>query len=210
MSLNEFSPELLGKIFLNLPYQSLLSVLAVSVQWNEIVVKDPALSVQMFKRLSKVYVEPGCCEPANRRYRDETLEESEPIRLHPALPEISYIMGNDISSVRFYAADHDIRLVNLAIANDFISIPVVTMVKIELPDRPGLAHGFKIKVKNSKGVKLIDLFKGMEAESNREVMTAEYGVMTKADLLGDHLYYEGLSTVVRTGLGLSAQLWLGS
>jgi hypothetical protein len=34
-------------------------VLAVSVQWNAIVSKDPALSVQMFKRLSTVYVETG-------------------------------------------------------------------------------------------------------------------------------------------------------
>jgi hypothetical protein len=49
----------LAKIFLQLSYKSLLRVLAVSVQWNAIVSKDPALSVQMFKRLSTVYVETG-------------------------------------------------------------------------------------------------------------------------------------------------------
>ncbi|KAJ7464558.1 hypothetical protein FB451DRAFT_1179680 [Mycena latifolia] len=37
MSLGDFSPELLAKIFLNLSYKSLLSVMAVSVKWNAIV-----------------------------------------------------------------------------------------------------------------------------------------------------------------------------
>jgi hypothetical protein len=57
--LNDFSPEVLTRIFLHLPYSSLLSVSAVSVQWKAIVAKDPSLSVQIFKKRTKVYVEPG-------------------------------------------------------------------------------------------------------------------------------------------------------
>jgi len=59
MGLADFPPELLTKIFLNLSYKSLLCVLAVSAQWNIIVATDSALGVQMFKKVSKVYVEPG-------------------------------------------------------------------------------------------------------------------------------------------------------
>jgi hypothetical protein len=58
-SLEDFPPEILARIFLNLSYKSLLSVLVVCAQWHEIVTQDPALSVQMFRRASRVYVEPG-------------------------------------------------------------------------------------------------------------------------------------------------------
>jgi hypothetical protein len=49
----------LSKIFRHLSYESLLSVQAVCVQWHAIVGEDPELGVQMFKRMSKVYVGPG-------------------------------------------------------------------------------------------------------------------------------------------------------
>ncbi|KAJ7463765.1 hypothetical protein FB451DRAFT_1403774 [Mycena latifolia] len=52
-----------------------LSVMAVSIQWNTIVEADPALAVQMFKRPSMVYVERGAHssleQPESRIYYDD-------------------------------------------------------------------------------------------------------------------------------------------
>ncbi|KAF8201086.1 hypothetical protein K438DRAFT_635512 [Mycena galopus ATCC 62051] len=215
MSLREFPPELLTRLFLHLSYKSLLRVQAVCVQWNAIVAKDPQLSVQMFKKLSTVYVEPGCSKPS---FQHESgpgtyAPNSEPVRLHPALNEASYYMGNDLKSVTFYTgSNRDYpQLFNLAIANDFISIPVVTMVKVAVPRR-GLntVGGFKFKIKNPKGIKLTDVFAAMHKNSNiRDVLTSE-GIMARAEALGNHRYYEGFQTVARTGLGISAELWMGS
>lgn len=209
MALRDFPVELLTKVFLNLSYESLLSVSAVCAQWNELVAQDPALSVQTFKRLSTVYVPPGCYrhDSGEKRRRDESVEGSEPVRLHPALNKTAYVMGHDLPGVCFNTGN---ALVDLALANDFVSIPVVTMVRIEVPQRLASPNGFKIKIINAKGVRMIDLFKGLVTESNREVLTKNWGLMTRAELLGDQLYYEGMSTVRRTGLGLSAQLYLGS
>ncbi|KAJ7509759.1 hypothetical protein B0H11DRAFT_2184278 [Mycena galericulata] len=212
MGLSDFPLELLTKIFLHVSYKSLLSVMAVCVQWNAIVTDDPSLSVQMFRKLSKVYVEPGCHERMRGRRSDSSAAEgAEPIRLHPAVQKASYVMGADVSSVKFYTGDRNRPFLDgLAIANDFISIPVVTMVTIQIPDRGFAPNAFKVKVKNSKGVKIIDIFTRLQIESNRRIMTERYGVMTRAEFLGDHLHYEGLSAVVRTGLGCSAELYLGS
>ncbi|KAJ7918647.1 hypothetical protein B0H13DRAFT_283491 [Mycena leptocephala] len=208
--LSDFPPELLAKIFLHLSYKSLLCVLAVSVQWNAIVSKDPALSVQMFKRLSTVYVETGCNEPSFRVSPECYAAASESVRIHPALNEASYVMGERVESVYFFKMSSQPQLVALAIANDFISIPVVTMAKLVIPNRIVYPNGFKIKVTNSKGVRVSDVFAAMNKESNTKVDHPHYGIMTKWELLGDHRHYEGFSEVARTGLGLSASLYLGS
>ncbi|KAJ6530030.1 hypothetical protein DFH09DRAFT_1184421 [Mycena vulgaris] len=207
MSLTDFPPELLTKIFLNLSYKCLLSVLAVSVQWNDIVKQDPALSVQIFKRRSMVYVAPGCCESFKRghgyRYAEADANAAEPIRLHPAVQTASYIMGSRI--VYFWTnAASDPQVPPSAIANDFISIPAVTMVNIEI------GGGFGTQARNMNGVRLIDLFRCIKAEANRKFMSIELRILTVGDLLGDHVHYEGLDNVVRTGLGISARLMLGS
>ncbi|KAF7356261.1 hypothetical protein MVEN_00957600 [Mycena venus] len=210
MSLKEFPTELLTRIFLHLSYKSLLRVEAVCVQWKSIVAKDPELSVQMFKKISQVYVEPGSNEPSFRFESGCYAAKSEPVRLHPALNQASYYMGNDLESVNFYLGNDNpnwTQLCKLAIASDFISIPVVTMATLVLPDR---IFGFKIKVKNAKGVRLTDVFVAMHKESNVPVMTRDYGMMTRAEALGDHRYYEGLQNVARQGLGLSAEMFLGS
>jgi hypothetical protein len=112
-------------------------------------------------------------------------------------------MGNSLESVRFYTkGDH--RLCQLAIANDFISIPVVTMATLVFPERIW-GPGFKIKVKNSKGVRLTDVFVALEKEfdyvyllwlylmsrdsrSNVPVYTQDYGIIKKGEALGDHRY----------------------
>ncbi|KAJ7656466.1 hypothetical protein DFH06DRAFT_471848 [Mycena polygramma] len=153
MGLNDFPPELLTRIFLQLSYKSLLSVLAVSARWNAIVATDTALGVQLFKRLSTVYVEPGSDEPWIRGSFSSSCAAAspEPIRMHPALFEISYAMGSGRPSfftgkaltpddggffvpIDFMKNVHEVQLSSLAIANDFISIPVVTKAKLLIPD----------------------------------------------------------------------------
>ncbi|KAJ7631374.1 hypothetical protein DFH06DRAFT_703102 [Mycena polygramma] len=233
MGLNDFPPELVTRIFLQLSYKSLLAVLAVCTQWNAIVAKDPALSVQMFKRLSTVYVDPGSTEPWVRSSFCAA-SSPEPIRMHPALFEVSYSMGSDRPSFItgkaptpdkdgfFIASDimksfRHVQLSELAIANDFISIPVVTMAKLLVPDRLSRPTGFKIKVINTKGIRLMDVFAAMEKESNTAYLDdrppfhhPHFRTMTKAAVLGDHVHYEGFRNVARRGLGLSADLYLGS
>ncbi|KAJ7254685.1 hypothetical protein B0H12DRAFT_552087 [Mycena haematopus] len=101
-SIGDFSPELSTRIFLLLSYKSLLCVEAVCAQWKAILTEDPELSVQMFKKLSKVYAEPGCCGPSfgsdARTTRSKAGPKDEPIRLHPALNEASYIIGQDFEN----------------------------------------------------------------------------------------------------------------
>jgi len=142
----------------------------------------------------------------------------ESAQLHPAVQMISYYMGDDVSDADFLFSGR--KLVRLKIANDFISMPTVTMATIQVPDKPrGARNGFKVKVKNSKGVKLIDLFRGIAEESSREVCGGGPEIearrlfgetITRTTLLGDHRYYEGMSGAMRTGLGLSAEVRLGS
>ncbi|KAJ7108841.1 hypothetical protein C8R43DRAFT_184568 [Mycena crocata] len=102
MNLSDFPPELLTRIFLQLSYKSLLCVLAVSAQWNAIVADDPALKVQMFKSLSKEYVEEGSSQPVFMRCSSSReIHAADSVRLHPALQMASYSMGEPSDAVYF-------------------------------------------------------------------------------------------------------------
>ncbi|KAJ7631376.1 hypothetical protein DFH06DRAFT_1224350 [Mycena polygramma] len=201
-SLSDFPPELLTRVFLQLPYHSLLSVEAVCVQWNALVTQDPELSVKMFRKRSTVYVEPGFPEPP---YPETTgAAGSEPVRLHPAVQSPMYLGLRAIACawqtefVYYFDGDGP-ALATMAIANDFISIPVVTMVK--------MTGMLAFTVKNSKSVTLMDLFSAMEKEANRPVR-GMFGESTKAQELGDFHHYEGLNNLVRSGLCLSAKMYM--
>ncbi|KAJ6577689.1 hypothetical protein B0H19DRAFT_1229739 [Mycena capillaripes] len=127
--LSEFSPELLGNFLLNLPYLSLLSAMRVCAQWNAIIQKDPAISVQMFKKPSMVYVEPASLtDPRETFYPASVRKGSEPS--HPAINEMHpcYRVSCGIEEVVFY--DSEERPVNSSIVNDFISVPMVTTIKL--------------------------------------------------------------------------------
>ncbi|KAJ7763605.1 hypothetical protein DFH07DRAFT_770781 [Mycena maculata] len=191
-----------------LSYKSLLSVIAVSVQWNAIVTDDPALGVQMFKKLSKVYVEAGCDEPILGVHAVTGLvaDAVEPFRVR------IYLVGIRRGLYVYWAREAR----QTCHRDDFISIPVVTMFKIQVPDipvHPGhgfTPNGFKFKVTNSKGVKLNDLFTALHAELGHEVLTAQCGFMLRSELIGYTPYYKGLINVVRKGLGCSAELCAGT
>ncbi|KAJ7763589.1 hypothetical protein DFH07DRAFT_770770 [Mycena maculata] len=191
-------------IFLHLSHKALLSVLAVCFQWNTIIIKDPTLSIQMFKKSTKVYVEPGCHEQPDRGTADHlgmllnsfnkdpkylrfkltvpqhsersiaatwsrshdnasvtTKLRSDPkwtppeaIRLHPAIPEVLYILGNGLEDMCVFIADNH----TLTITNNLTSIPMVTTVALQV------SQSFTITVKNSKGVMLLNLFSRMVKE----------------------------------------------
>ncbi|KAJ7289186.1 hypothetical protein C8J57DRAFT_1459250 [Mycena rebaudengoi] len=130
--------------------------------------------------------------------------------LHPAVQHASYFLGDSVKEVAFYNINRGtkVELINLAIANDFALIPVVTMITIR-SQQPVWGIDLKAKVKNGKGVKVIDVFTALEKESNRRVVTG-YGVTTRAERCGDHRHYEGLRTLIRSGLGLKTDLYLGS
>ncbi|KAF7377909.1 F-box domain-containing protein [Mycena sanguinolenta] len=217
---DDFPTELVVKILSNLPYRSLLVVLSVSKRFSAIVTEDPELSVQLFKKLSKVYVESVDDERIRGGIHSVT-QKSEPVRLHPAVPLVSYILGNKVERASFWIRNKDYRphLVDLAIANDFVSIPVVTMMKIKVPDRSYIPverqNSFNVVVKNPRGVRLIDFFRALAKESS--VLLQGYTVRdffgqktTRATLLGDHIYYEGIDEVTKEGLLLTGTIWLGS
>jgi hypothetical protein len=87
---------------------------------------------------------------------------NKPFQIHPALNEASYVMGEHVERVYFFKMSSQPQLIALAIANDFISIPVVTLAKLVVPERVVSPNGFKIKVTNGKGIRLRDVFAAME------------------------------------------------
>ncbi|KAJ7699019.1 hypothetical protein B0H17DRAFT_1257991 [Mycena rosella] len=183
------------------------SVVQILVQWNTIVDKDPALGVQMFKKGSLVYVESDTPEPAVY-YDDPTKREAtEPVRLHPALqmPSISYTIGSGLDGVFFESdVDEEPKLVNLAIANDFVSIPMVTTLKInheiKIPSGksvPNCAGLLTFTVKNSEGVRVVDFFSQIEAELDRPLQGRYGATKWKRAYDIDLVNYEGAHELFR-------------
>ncbi|KAK7043522.1 hypothetical protein R3P38DRAFT_2885289 [Favolaschia claudopus] len=143
----------------------------------------------------------------------------ERVRLHPAIPEISYVFGCGKEKVGFFVRDRSedchtdypyrrIQLSQLEIANDFISIPAVTKAVIDV-------RAFMVILENPKGITLMNLFDGFVKESTRKLAPDIFDIVFKtqkvmAHFLGDHLHYEGLYTVTRTGNCLTAEVFLGS
>ncbi|KAJ7181445.1 hypothetical protein C8R43DRAFT_969175 [Mycena crocata] len=192
MGLTDFPPELLIKIFLKLSYKSLLSVTEVSSQWNAIVAKDPALGVLMFKKPSEVYIEPACFEPFQSVHesteKDSCAPGSEPIMLHPAVQSASYPLGDDADSVRFWTSNYEPTLPELAIADDFMSIPMVKMVKVIIPQRCRSSRRLELKIQNPAGVKLIDFFAGIESElAKPSRYSSPSGDLPKSEVLGENV-----------------------
>ncbi|KAJ7656463.1 hypothetical protein DFH06DRAFT_1132391 [Mycena polygramma] len=221
---------------------------AVSVQWNAIVAKDPALSVQMFKKHSKVYVEPGCVETKKSSWGANiadiieenlhsdpkymlfklTMPQEDPHRIKSAwlqakenvvaatalladpkwkprpapakIRRLVQIRRRTRQRAVLLQGDITFKLVDLAIANDFMSIPAVTTATLDVGP-----NGFTVKVKNSKGITLIDFFRAIDKEANVKVKRGRHTV-TKGEFLGAHSFYEGLSNLMRIGSGLSAAI----
>ncbi|KAK7057868.1 hypothetical protein R3P38DRAFT_2843456 [Favolaschia claudopus] len=253
--LDDLPPELLSRIFVCLPYMSLLNVLAVCTQWNRVVLEDPSLAVQTFKRGSHKFVPPADSDEIDSRYvaedvsylcdlrrrwydrdqeflnfKDRNLGSDEErvlaawaqsnknaekaralltdansnvmplpvprsIRVRTqSCKKILYVIGEDLDGVGFsaYYAEENVKLTKFKVAHDFVSIPTVTAARVNVEQI------WDYEDSNERGVTVLDFFKGLMEESRKE--TAQERADNKADLLCDHLFYDGcLSYVFREG-----------
>ncbi|KAJ7623658.1 hypothetical protein FB45DRAFT_1005999 [Roridomyces roridus] len=209
--------ELHSLILTYLPYYDLLRVVRVSKQWKTLIENDPVLRVLIFKEASEEYVAP--CKEDEEDEEESSKndeEEDEPVRMHTALPHITFILGDEASSAHFdlrdendsvstydSESDDQIPLHSMSIYNDLASIPAVHTLHIELdPD-------VEVEIKNPEGVTLRDIFTQLETEMQTEI-TTQWGVMTRLDAMSDHVYYGGFSDVKRQGKKLSVWMILGS
>nr|GAT52398.1 predicted protein [Mycena chlorophos] len=212
----DLPPKIIVKVLLKLPYPSLLVVQQLSRKFRDIIQQDPQLEVSLFKKMSKVYVEPV----DNSKLRGGILRideaNSEPVRLHPALPIVDYVLMLPADSAVLWnkRTSTEIRLLDLAISNDFISIPVVTLLKIHVHDpsldtgymMPGEDVSFNVVVKNPKGVRLGDFFRKLDAASNIKVDD----LFRRGMLFGDQVHYDGLHEMKRKGLSLTGRILLSN
>ncbi|KAJ7060179.1 hypothetical protein C8F01DRAFT_1253510 [Mycena amicta] len=133
---NDLPPEMLSRIFLQLPYTALLKVQRVCKRWNAIVGEDPALAVQLFKKKSSEYVDAGDGQSASWPLKKTIAESSQEVRIHPAAQIVWYSGAMELEDIRISPKtepnwlDTWPRLVDLSIANDFIAIPSVTAVHV--------------------------------------------------------------------------------
>ncbi|KAF7296205.1 hypothetical protein HMN09_01089200 [Mycena chlorophos] len=211
--------ELIVRILLKLPFKTLLCrVSRLSKRFRAIVQEDPELGVVLFKRASKVFVErvKGEGERGERgravaKHARKVEEEAETFRLHPALNSVSYTLGANADSAGIWVGDpaHPVlvSLSDCCILNDFVSIPALTRMELTVPRGTlihvfeHLSHPYDVVVENPRGVKLGDVFRELEKESN--VVVPRHGA-TRAKLLDleGSIFYQGIHDLKRTGLVL--------
>ncbi|KAF9006018.1 hypothetical protein BDQ17DRAFT_1352581 [Cyathus striatus] len=232
--MNDFPVELLVKIFLELPYTSLLHVSGVCRLWNEVLLRDPILLRQLFR--------PICPHFTGREdlvWKDTYIAEPHPsveVKLHPVLRKVSYRLGEDLYSAGFQietpteASPHFYSLSDLSVARDYVSIPVVTDVSIEIaPHIPAVTYipksalSLKVNIRNPEGVRVIDIFTAIATESNlkcdllslmsggtfyQPIRTGRKMILAKkAELLGSYRKYSNLSSAIINGRHLTAQMF---
>ncbi|KAJ7366638.1 hypothetical protein DFH08DRAFT_948659 [Mycena albidolilacea] len=109
------------------------------------------------------------------------------LHLHPALNKVLYSMGGN----HFYTESDD-YLCELAITNNFISIPAVTLATLIICDDPY----FKITVKNSQGINLSDVFVEMHKEFVASIQSGVYLMIRYSSSKGVGFVYNYLTRVV--------------
>ncbi|KAF7310252.1 RBR-type E3 ubiquitin transferase [Mycena indigotica] len=182
MSLSPFDalpPELLARIFLQLPHPALLALLRVCKRFREVVTHDPALMVQRFRRPSAVFI-----DPLNRVDYDAIWEgyRIEPVKLHPALCRVRYRLGDPPASLRLPDSSpaaagctdstRSMLLLEHGIAAELIAIPSVTELHARVVlAAPGPA-ALEFTVCNADGVRLADFFGALVGAS----MSRPFGV----------------------------------
>ncbi|KAF7323292.1 RBR-type E3 ubiquitin transferase [Mycena chlorophos] len=203
--LDNFPPELLAKILINLPYLSLLETMRVSKLFYAVITQDPILAIQTFKKASKTFIDP------TSEY-DHSLDTPEPVRLHPAFKKIHYRLGHGVDEVilEYTHATPQPRLWDLNIANDLVSIPAVTKMEVRVRDHNWSGEGFKVVTKNPKGVRLIDLFDAYVRESSIAPNKSVEKNKIRAGWKNSGASHIGLWDVSRTGLllvGSMVPIW---
>ncbi|KAF7337857.1 RBR-type E3 ubiquitin transferase [Mycena venus] len=204
---DDFPPELLGRVLVGLSYQDLLSSLAVSHKWKTIIEHDPALQVEMFKKASEEYVEPGDGSPGNDH---DMVPGSEKIRMHPALSEISFVFKCDpVDDAFLFNYLSKIPLSASVIANDLATIPAVHTLTIQIKETTmEQVLSFNVEVENDSGVTLTDIFSKLKDVAATQIETLEGPMPMACALESECLYsaYNGFGEIKRTGTTLSVLL----
>ncbi|KAJ7054671.1 hypothetical protein C8F01DRAFT_1088795 [Mycena amicta] len=164
---NDLPPEMLSRIFLQLPYTALLKVQRVCKRWNAIVGEDPALAVQLFKKKSSERWAIGELAAEEDDRTEVPVHEIEEI--HPAA-QIVCVLGRHGSPKPEPNNDSDTWpcLVDLSIANDFIAIPSVTTVHVK-SELSSSGPESDIKITNKDGVRVVDVFEATVKEAMKTV-----------------------------------------
>ncbi|KXN90712.1 hypothetical protein AN958_03997 [Leucoagaricus sp. SymC.cos] len=171
--------EILTKVFVNLSCQELTKISHVCRLWRDIVRCDPSLRMICFKEPSTSYFDDGTEPKSIPDKRDSR------IRFHPVIQNISYQMGESLSTVCLCNSDaRECRtrcLIDLPVADDFATVPTARSMDIEiLPDDtkfPRKARGFPgltVSVSNPAGIRLIDIFSSIVTESTERCDLASY------------------------------------
>ncbi|KAJ7066328.1 hypothetical protein C8F01DRAFT_697989 [Mycena amicta] len=152
--INEFPSELLSKIFIDLPYRSLLAVQRVSKRWRAVVNADSELLKLLFKKRTQVFL------ASNTTRHEEGVHglliyspSTEPVRLHPIVRHISLSIPG-LRSLDDIHVSPDYPLLAIQASFDYISIPTVTRFII----KEGLS---KELAENKRGVRVRDVFEAM-------------------------------------------------
>ncbi|KAJ7623672.1 hypothetical protein FB45DRAFT_1031587 [Roridomyces roridus] len=192
-------PELHGLILSNLPYEDLLRVKSVAKKWKALVESDPALQVLTFKKSSSTYRDNGVDSKVQR--------DSQPMKMHPALQRMSWMLNQPASEAEFYLHSQDnLSLASAGVLDDLATIPAIHTFLISLG-----YGGAPIIVKSSKGITVLDVLNGLVEAAEEPVDVGEDGEpIPMYEAMGDHIFYEGFSSLTRTGTKLFAMLDRGS
>ncbi|KAJ7052147.1 hypothetical protein C8F01DRAFT_1338095 [Mycena amicta] len=229
---DDFPPELLTQILLQVPYWDLMRVVPlVSKLWKYTIETEPALRMRMFKKASL---------SDSEMYGDNVRQ----LQLHPLIGLVLYMFGDDVSEaclLKDEDAEDDEdeddsgaseeselpawKLPSLSAANDLATIPVVYTLSIGVKFGSGDDHVTFDTVENPNGITVLDVFGGLADGSQKTVDTAD-GPQTLEDVLGEdgllflplshrnchaessYRYYRGFYNLTRTGRHLTTELYL--
>ncbi|KAJ7066205.1 hypothetical protein C8F01DRAFT_1122604 [Mycena amicta] len=180
---DDFPPELLTRILLQVPYWDLVRVVPlVSKLWKYTIDTDPALRIRTFKKAGDMYGDIGL--EANLSAQSESLT------LHPLFAIVSYVVGDDVTEIQIYPkpeGDRDpVPLSSFSAANDFATIPFVHTLTMKLESDWG-DDNFTIDIENPDGITVLDVFLGLANGAQNMVDTIE-GPQTVVDALGSHKF----------------------
>ncbi|KAJ7623669.1 hypothetical protein FB45DRAFT_1031584 [Roridomyces roridus] len=118
---SDLVPELHALILSNLPYLNLLCAKRVAKKWKAIVESDPTLQVQTFKKATSEYRDNGVKEKWSTQK-----EPIEPVTMHPALQDATFMFGQPIRNMILY----DAPVASAGVLDDLAIIPAVHTFEI--------------------------------------------------------------------------------
>ncbi|KAJ7742864.1 hypothetical protein B0H16DRAFT_1860669 [Mycena metata] len=163
---------------------------------------------------------PADDNPRYREFRRQVLlSQQAPITgtqviMHPAFEDISFMFCGQVSKACLMVGDDGNlwpRLLDMDVAHDLASIPVVSTMKLTLEDYLGVDFSdieITFEVSNPAGVTVLDIINALANECARVIQTSE-GPMPLAEALNTR-FFEGLSLMERTGDALKGYIDFGS